>query len=95
MRVSVSEWTNVFGTARRMAAPIWGLTSRFHFVRDDATDEVWSGASENSHQVVELLLREGREGHTKRMIRKLPAITRAVNIRWWNAEEHSRDATKT
>lgn len=66
------------GTARRVAAPTRGLTSRLHFVRDDATDEVWGSAPENSHQVVELLLRKGREGHTQRTIRKWAAFTTAV-----------------
>lgn len=56
------------GTARQMATPTRGLTSRLYFVRDDATDEVWGSAPENTHQVVELLLRKGREGNTQRTI---------------------------
>lgn len=33
------------------------LTSRFHFVRDDTTDEVGRRAPEGRHQVVQLFLR--------------------------------------
>lgn len=58
------------GTARQVAVPTRGLTSRLYFVRDDTTDEVWGSAPENSHQVVELLLRKGREGDTQRTVRR-------------------------
>lgn len=67
--VSESECV-ILGPATWATAPKCGLTRCLHFIRDDATDEVWGCAPENSHQVVELLLRKGREGNTQRTTRR-------------------------
>lgn len=48
-----------------VVASVVCLTRRFRFIRDDTTDEVRCSAPEDSHQVVELFLREGwRETHS-------------------------------